>query len=527
MSVQTSPTHPDQRLPVDPALIDRLVGSITASPTAPRVTINTPITAGLLVELPQSSVDDVAAAFAAARTAQRTWAARPVRERVRVLNRIHDLILDRRSEVCDLIQAETGKPRKDAFFEVADVALAARYAARMAPRLLQPRRRVSGLPLLTRTLEIRHPKGVVGVISPWNYPLTLAISDSLPAFVTGNAVVHKPDNQVTLTALWTRNLAIEAGLPEGLWQIVTGPGPEIGGAVVARADYVSFTGSTATGRVVAREVADRLVGASLELGGKNPLIVLADADLDRAAAGAIEACFSNSGQLCVSMERLLVAEEIRDEFLDRFLRRVGELRLGGSFDYSCDIGPLVSPMQLDKVTAHVEDAVTKGAQILAGGKARPDVGPNYFEPTVLTGTRPGMLVHDEETFGPVVSVFTFRTEDEAVQIANDTPYGLNASVWTRDSRHGVEFAKRLHKGSVNINEGYAAVWASHDVPIGGWKASGLGRRHGREGILRYTESQAIAVQRLHNIAPPGQLTWDSMATSLVPALKALRRLGRR
>jgi succinate-semialdehyde dehydrogenase/glutarate-semialdehyde dehydrogenase len=392
--------------------------------------------------------------------------------------------------------------------------------------VLRDRRRLGGIPALTHAIEVQQPKGVVGVISPWNYPLTLAISDSLPAFVAGNAVVHKPDIQTMFTALLMRAIAVEAGLPEGLWQVVCGDGPGIGGAVVAGADCVSFTGSTAVGRIVAAQAGERLVSASLELGGKNPMLVLDDADLERAAEGAVRACFSTAGQLCVAMERLYVADMVYDEFVARFADRVRAMTVGAAFDYSCDMGSLMSPAQLDKVDAHVTDALSKGAEVVVGGKPRPDLGPWFYEPTLLTGVHAGMRVADEETFGPVVSLYRFATDDEAVDLANETEFGLNASVWSRDSKRAVALAKRLRSGMVNVNEGYSAAWASHDVPIGGMKQSGLGRRHGREGILRYTDPQAIAVQRVMGIAPPGSMKYDTFARILSGSLRAMKRMGR-
>lgn len=511
---------------VDHELLERLTDRVVARPRAERVPTVAPFSGTTLAEVPLSTTDDVAAAFDAARDAQHWWAARPIAERARIVGRVHDLVLDRRAEIADLVQAEAGKARRDAFEEVADVALAARYASVRGPRVLRERRRLGALPGLTRAIEGYRPKGVVGVISPWNYPLTLAISDCLPAFVAGNAVVHKPDSQAMLTALLARSIAIEAGLPEALWQIVSGDGPVIGGAVVEHADYVSFTGSTATGRLIAARLGERLVGASLELGGKNPMLILDDADLDRAAEAAVRACFSNAGQLCMSMERLYVAARVREPFLERFLGRVESMRVGAAFDYSCDMGSLMSQAQLDKVRSHVDDAVAKGARVLTGGQARPDLGPWFHEPTVLDGVRPGMLAADLETFGPLASVYAVAGDDEAVELANDTPYGLNASVWTSDLRRGVAVARRLRAGSVNVNEGYSATWGSHDLPIGGMGASGLGRRHGREGILRYTEPQAIAVQRAHNIAPPAGMSYDTFSDALTRSLRVMRRLGR-
>lgn len=510
---------------VDRSLIDKLIDGIVASPRADRHTIVVPFTGAPLAELPLSTPDDVASAYEAAHAAQRAWAARPLPERARIVGRVHDLVLDRQSALADLIQAESGKARRDAFEEIGDVALAARYSAVRGPQVLRDRRRAGLVPGLTRAIEVRHPKGVIGVISPFNYPLTLAISDSLPAFVAGNAVVHKPDLQAVLTALMARSIAIEAGLPEALWQIVAGDGPGIGGEVVDRADYVSFTGSTAVGRQISARAGERLIGVTLELGGKNPMIVLEDANLDRAAECAVRACFSNAGQLCISVERLCLAAPILDAFLERFLDRIGKLRLGAGFDYWHDVGSLVSQAQLDKTKRHVEDAVTKGAEVLAGGKPRPDLGPWFFEPTVLRGVRHGMLPADEETFGPVVSVYSFDTDDESVALANDSMYGLNASVWSGDTRRGVAVARRIRAGAVNVNEGYGATWGSHDLPSGGTGASGLGRRHGREGILRYTEPQAIAVQRVHGITPlPWHSSYDEFAKVMTSSLRMLRRL---
>jgi succinate-semialdehyde dehydrogenase/glutarate-semialdehyde dehydrogenase len=520
----TAPSAPHHV--VDSGLLEQLVDEVVARPRANRVTAVEPFTGQPLAEVPVSVPDDVQAAFRAARQAQAAWADRPVDERARIVGRIHDLFLDRQSTIADLVQAESGKARRDAFEEIGDVALAARYVSVRGPRLLRDHRRLGLVPGLTMAIEVRHPKGVVGVISPWNYPLTLAISDSLPAFVAGNAVVHKPDTLGVLTALLARSIAVEAGLPEALWQIVVGDGPTIGTAVVEQADYVSFTGSTAIGRAVARRLGERLVGGSLELGGKNALLVLDDADLDRVAEGAVRACFASAGQLCVSTERVYVAAPVRAEFQRRFVDRVQAVRLGAAYDYSCDMGSLVSQAQLDKIVRHVEDAIAKGARVLTGGNQRPDLGPWFFEPTVLDGVRPGMLAADEETFGPVVSINTVPDDDAAISAANALPYGLNASVWTSNRDRGVAVAKRLQYGTVNVNEGYAAAWGSHDLPLGGVKDSGLGRRHGREGILRYTESQGIAVQRMHGIGPIGGMSFDRFADSLTHAFRVMRRAGR-
>ncbi|MFC7307440.1 succinic semialdehyde dehydrogenase [Streptomyces monticola] len=504
---------------VTPDLVARLTRDVVGSG---RTANHTPFTGEKLADLPESTPEDVATAFERARAAQGAWAATPVRKRAAVLLRFHDLVLARQAEVLDLIQLETGKARLHAHEEVQAVAVAARHYGRKAPAYLRSRRHTGAVPTLTKVSENRVPRGVVGQIAPWNYPLELSVGDALPAFVAGNAVVMKPDTETCLTALWARDLLIEAGLPAEVFQVVLGEGPVVGPELVKYADYVSFTGSTRTGREVAQGAAARLVGVSLELGGKNAMLVLEDADVEKAAAGAVRACFSSAGQLCISIERLYVHESIADAFVERFAARTKAMRLGTSLAYGADMGSLVGERQLETVTRHVEEAVAKGATLVAGGVARPDIGPYFFEPTILDGVEAPMSVCNEETFGPVVSVYRFTDEDEAVGLANSTAYGLNSSVWTKDGRRGRAVAARLRTGTVNVNEGYAPAYGSVQSPMGGMKDSGLGRRHGSEGILKYTEAQTVAHQRIMPMAPSFGMDDEKYAAFMTRSLRAMK-----
>ncbi|MFJ2030345.1 succinic semialdehyde dehydrogenase [Streptosporangium sp. NPDC087985] len=508
---------------LDPSMIERVVRQVTSSGKTQAITA--PFTGQTLADLPVSAAEDVRTAHARAREAQRTWAALPAHERVKPFLRLHDAILDRREEILDVVQWETGKARRHAFEEVLDVAGCTLHYVRRAPGLLEPRRRAGIFPVATKTVEVRRPKGTVALISPWNYPLSLGVTDVVPALLAGNAVVHKPDTQTALSTLWTIDLLASLGMPREIWQVVLGDPAEVGEPLIEGADYVAFTGSTRGGRKIAEAAARRLIGCSLELGGKNPMVVLDDADLDVAAQGALRACFTNAGQLCISIERLYVHDSVYDAFVEKFVRQARNMKLGAGLDWNVQMGSLTSRRQLDAVGAHVDDAVAKGARVLAGGKARPDVGPLFYEPTILVGVDESMDLCREETFGPVVSIYRFAGEDEVVEKANDSAYGLNASVWTRDLSRGRALASRIMAGTVNINEGYGSAYASYEAPMGGMKSSGLGRRHGAEGLLKYTEVQTISSQASWlGFEPILGMTYDRYADTLAGLLKTMKKL---
>ncbi|MCW4354751.1 succinic semialdehyde dehydrogenase [Hoyosella sp. YIM 151337] len=477
-----------------------------------------------LANVPIATAEDATAAVERARVAQKEWAKVRVAERAKIFNKYHDLILARRESLLDLAQAETGKARTSALEEVIDIAMTSRYYARTAAKTLE-KKTVQGLfPVLTKTTVNYRPKGVVGVIAPWNYPMTLAVSDAIPALLAGNAVVVKPDSQTPFCALGVAELLYEAGLPRDLFAVVPGPGSVVGTELVNTCDYVMFTGSTETGRTLAEACGRRLIGFSAELGGKNPMIITKGADLNHVADAAVRACYSNSGQLCISIERIYVEEDVADEFITLFGDRVRNMVLSADYDLGGEMGSIISQSHLDTVKKFVDDAVEKGATVVAGGNARPDVGPLFFEPTLLTDITPDMMVYRTETFGPVVSIYPVKDVDEAIAQANDTEYGLNASVWAANEADGEAIAERINSGTANVNEGYGPAWASYGAPMGGMGVSGVGRRHGAEGLTKFTEVQTVATQRLLDLGGPSWLDQKYFSAALPWAVRAMKYL---
>ncbi|MFE6967475.1 succinic semialdehyde dehydrogenase [Agromyces sp. NPDC057679] len=503
------------------SLTDDVVASGSETTAVP-----TPSTGETLHELPRSSAADVHDAIARARLAQLSWARAGFAARRRILLAAHDLILERREELLDLIQLESGKTRGQGIEEIYQAVSVTRYNAIAARRVLRGRAARSGVPTVATTRVRFAPKGVAGVITPWNYALSLAAMDVVPALAAGCAVVQKADDQGALSILALRRAYIDAGVPEALWAVVTGDAAEVGEALTDEADYICFTGSTATGRKIAEKAGRRLVGASLELGGKNPLLVLDDADPALAAANAAHACFSAMGQLCVSIERIYVDQKIAGEFQRALVERLRSAKLGAGLGFGADFGSLASAAQLARVEAHLADAVAKGATVLVGGKARPDLGPWVFEPTILTGVTPEMDVYAEETFGAIASLYLVSSDDEAVLAANASQYGLNAAVFTGSARRGQRIADALAAGSVNINEGYRGAFASVAAPMGGVKQSGVGRRNGDAGLLRFVEPVTVSQTTGLLQLPRTSVEYEAKAPLLLllaRALKAIRR----
>ncbi|MGU3291346.1 succinic semialdehyde dehydrogenase [Williamsia sp. M5A3_1d] len=485
----------------DTATFDRLrrLVAIDQYDTRPTRSVLEAYSGTEMTTIPIGTAEDLEVAVNRARAAQARWAATSPKERADLLLRFAALVFDHRNELMDMAQAETGKARSYAQEEVMDVALTARHYAKTGPKTLAAKKVKGMIPGATDVRVRYQPKGVIGVISPWNYPVTLAASDAVAALMAGNAVVIKPDSQTPYCALAVAELLYEAGLEPELFAVVPGPGGVVGQALVKTADYLMFTGSSATGATLAEQAGSRLIGFSAELGGKNPMIVTSGANVDKAVEGAARACYSNSGQLCISIERLYVEKPVADEFTRKFAAKVAAMKVAPVYDFDADMGSLASQAQIDVIDAHVKDATAKGATVLAGGKKLDELGPFFYAPTVLKGVNEHMECFATETFGPLVSVYEVDSVDEAIKLANDTDYGLNASVFAGSTGQARDIGAQLRVGTVNVNEGYAAAWGSTAAPMGGMGVSGVGRRHGTEGLLKYTEPQTIATQRVIGI----------------------------
>ena len=507
--------------------LDDLTQSITCTDPGDRepLGVTAPFTGDQIGTVPACTAADVDTAVKRARTAQEEWETLPLAERADRLEAFASLFADRREAVVDLLQLETGKARQDAITELLPVASVAEYYAEKATELLAPKRREGAMPLLTKAREYHAPVGVVGVISPWNYPTNLALFDAIPALAAGNAVVLKPDERTPYGACFVAELLRAAGIPADLFQIVTGEGAEVGPALIERVDYLAFTGGTETGRTVAAAAGRNLIDCSLELGGKNPMVVLADADPDRAAKGAVQASFTNAGQLCLAAERIYVHEAVYEPFLRRFVERTAGLTVGANFEDDTDVGVLIDEAHCESVAAAVDAAVEDGATVEHGGCRLPEIGPTAYEPTVLTDVDEEAPINCDETFGPVVAVHSVPDRETAIERANDTEYGLQASVWTDDEALGWDTAEAIEAGAVTINDGYAASAGSIAVPMGGVGDSGIGHRNGEGGLLKYTDATAVVQQRFGPLVAPDWLP-NGLANRWLLGLDRVRRLFR-
>ena len=461
------------------------------------VSVN-PATGEILREFECTTQAQVRAAMAGARAAQPDWNERGVRKRIAILREFQRMLHEKKSEIARLITREAGKPYVEALLtEILVVLDAARFYVDNAYRLLREERvRHGNLAMKTKAGRIvRQPYGVIGIISPWNYPFSIPATEGLAALVAGNAVVVKPSEFTSLAALELAWLLHEAGVPKHVFQVVIGDGA-VGAALInADIDKLVFTGSVPTGKRIAQAAASRLLPVILELGGKDPMLVLDDADVEVASSGAVWGAFVNAGQACLSVERCYVHRGLYEPFLEACVGKTRQLRVGDGMAADTDVGPLIHERQLRNVESHVDHARSHGARVLTGGTRLMELGPNFYAPTVLADVTHEMRIMRDETFGPVLPVMPFDSDEEAVRLANDSEYGLAASVWTRDRARGEAIARRIQAGTVMVNDTVSCFGIS-EAPHGGVKASGVGRTHGRFGLdemarIKYVDSDRL------------------------------------
>jgi acyl-CoA reductase-like NAD-dependent aldehyde dehydrogenase len=489
---------------------------IAPTQSSPQFAVRNPATQETIGMLPKLDAEQIGAAVERAAKAQKKWAATPVRERLKVLARFGELLCDQKETVAGVISREAGKPEAEALStEILVVLDTVKYLRDHLPEFLRPEPVPHGNPAmkLKRGMLLRQPYGVVGIISPWNYPFSVPSAQTLAALATGNAVVLKPSEFTPYSSLELQRLLRDAGLDPDLLQIITGDGAAGAALLSAAINKVVFTGSVATGKRVAQAAAGRLLPVVLELGGKDPMIILEDADVDVASSAAVWGAFMNAGQTCLSVERCYVHEAIYEKFLEKCVEKTNKLRVGSSYpepqaqpraavphklgapQAEIDVGPMIHERQLQTVQSHVADAIARGARLLAGGNALPQLGPNFFAPTILADVTHAMTVMREETFGPVLPVRSFKTDDEAVALANDSEYGLAASIFTSNRRRGEALARRIDAGTVMVNDVLACFGIS-EAPHGGVKASGIGRTHGRFGLEEMVWPKYVDSDRL-------------------------------
>lgn len=474
-------------------------------------TVRNPATGAPLRDIECADSAQVNDAVERARCSQVEWQSVPLHRRLRILKNFQRILNDRKQQVARTITSEAGKPLAEALLtEVLVVLDTVRFLMDSAYAFLQDERVPHGS-LAGKTKRgklVREPHGVIGIISPWNYPFAIPAGEALAALVMGNAVVLKPSELTPLSALELAGLIRDAGFPHDLFQVVVGDGATGAAVVASEIDKLVFTGSVATGRRIAQTAASRLLPVLLELGGKDPMIVLEDADVDVASSGAVWGAFVNAGQACLSVERCYVHESICEQFLLACVKKTKQLRVGDGIDPETDIGPMIHERQLRIVENQLADAVSQGARVLTGGEPLASLGPNFFAPTVLSGVTHQMRIMREETFGPVLPVMSFATEAEAVRLANDSEYGLAASVWTNDRVRGERIARQINAGTVMINDAVSCYGIS-EAPHGGAKASGIGRTHGRAGLEEMVRTKYIDADSLPGIKKPWWYGYDA------------------
>ena len=479
-------------------------------------TVENPATGETIATLPDQGADDIEAMAAHGRAVQPAWEALGFEGRARVLKRMQKWLMDNKDDVIAVIRSETGKTYEDALIaEVSYGAAAFGFWADHAPIYLAEEKVKSQAALVKgKKLKVRwKPLGLVGVIGPWNYPLTNSFGDCIPALAAGNSVILKPSEITPLTSLKLLEGLRECGVPEGVFQVATGTG-QTGATLVKHVDMIMFTGSTRTGKLVMKEAAEQLIPVSLELGGKDAAIVCADADLERAANTLVYYAMFNCGQTCISIERVYVEEAVYDRFVDLVAEQVRALRNGYGAAGSADVGSMTFPPQVDIVEAHVEDAKSKGATVLAGGKRVKEGKGYWFEPTVLVDVNHDMTCMRDETFGPTLPIMKVRDAEEAIRLANDSPYGLGASVFSKDIEKADDIGRRLDVGSICVNDAlinYAAL----ELPMGGVKESGLGHRHGRGGIRKFCQQQSVLITRFAMSKEPHFYPYTASRTKLL------------
>lgn len=484
------------------------------------IVVTNPITGNSIGQAPITTPEEVRAAFLRAKAAQPDWNALGVKARGKLILAWADLLWEKQAEIIQAIRDEMGKTETGAFMEVGVIYNTALYYIHHAPRLLRPQTRRSGVPVKHKARLYYKPYGVCGFITPWNYPLLNAWQDLLPAMIAGNTVLLKPSELTPFTSLKVVEMMYQVGIPRDVVQVLTGDG-RTGAEVVEQVDYVAFTGSTRTGRRIAMRAAERLIPISLELGGKDPMIILKDANIDMAASGALAGALENSGQVCVSTERIYVERAVYDRFVERIQHYVQQVNLGAGDGIDVHMGSMTSEHELLRTEAHIADAVEKGAKVIFGGKRRPDLGPLFFEPTILVDVDHSMQVMREETFGPLVPIMCVENVQEAVRLANDSEYGLSASIHSKNMKRAEEIATQIESGDVHINTTHW-IFGTTSLPMGGVKHSGMGRRNGPEGLMRFVRPQAILLDN-QILDRPKMALLDDFTYRVVRILLRLRR----